>query len=301
MISYLIAMATIAAIYGLMVLALNIMWGMAGLVNFGIAGFFAVGAYTSALTVLVLGWPIWLGLIAGGAMTAGLAALTCAGLRGLRNDYFAIVTLGFTEVIRLISENEIWLTRGTDGISGIPQPFKRYLGEDFNLFYLGLCLALLGVAFLVAERLRTSPFGRTLRALRDDPQVAAVAGKPVGRFQIKAFALGGAFIGIAGALYAHYTSYISPELFVPLLTLYVFLATTTGGRGNNLGAVVGSFVVIFFLESTRFATEILPFLTPVQVAAGRGILIGLLFLLVLAIRPYGLLREPIPRWPNPKP
>lgn len=297
--SYLVAMATLAAIYGLMVLGLNIMWGMAGLVNLGIAGFFAVGAYGSALAVLVLHWPIWLGMAAGALATAAVAGLTCAGLLGLRNDYFAIVTLGFAEAVRLVSENEIWLTRGTDGISGIPQPLKGVLGPDFNLFYLALCLAILGLAFWMAERLRASPFGRVLRALRDDPQVTAVAGKPVGRLQVKAFALGGLLIGLAGALYAHYTSFISPELFVPLLTVYVFLAGTAGGRGSNVGALLGSFLVIFFLESTRFATAVLPFLDPVQVAAGRGMLIGILFLLVLAVRPHGLMREPVQRWSGP--
>ena len=114
------------------------------------------------------------------------------------------------------------------------------------------CLVILAIVLFVLERVRTSPFGRVLRAIREDAQVAAFAGKDVLKFKVKAFALGGALAGLAGALYAHYSSYIVPEIYVPLLTIYIFLALTAGGIGNNWGAVIGAFVVVFFLESTRF-------------------------------------------------
>lgn len=295
MASYLLAMCTLAAIYGMMVLGLNLMWGMAGLVNLGIVGFFAVGAYVSALTVI--GWhvPVPAGMALAALVSGLLGVVTCYGLRRLQDDYLSIVTLGLAETVRIIAENEIWLTNGTDGISGIPQPLKRTLGPDFNLFYGAVCFLLLALAFLAAERLRTAPFGRVLRAIRDDPQVSAVAGKSVAGFQVKAFGIGSALAGLAGALYGHYTSYINPEIFVPLLTIYIFLAVTAGGRGNNLGAVLGAFLVVFFLESTRFAVEWLPFLTPIQAQAGRGMLIGICFLCVLRFRPQGLLPERPPR------
>ncbi len=248
MINYLIAMATFGAIYAMLALALNVMWGMAGMVNLGIVGFYAFGAYVSALLTTKAGAPIALGFAAAIAGTAVMAALTTLGLTRLRDDYLAIVTLGFAEVVRIVAENEIWLTRGTDGISGIPQPLKSLLGPDFNLAYLAFCLVLLALVLFVLERVRTAPFGRVLRAIREDAQIAAFAGKDVLQFKVKAFALGGAVAGLAGALYAHYSSYIVPEIYVPLLTIYIFLALTAGGIGNNWGAVVGAFVVVFCLE-----------------------------------------------------
>ena len=293
MLGYLISLGTITAIYGLMALGLNVMWGMAGLVNLGIVGFFAVGAYVSALTVIGLHLPIAAGMALGAAVSALIGVITCYGLRQLRDDYLAIVTLGFAEVVRIVADNEIWLTHGSDGVSGIPQPLKAYFGRDFDVFYLLLSLTLFAAAYLVAELVGTAPFGRVLRAIRDDQGVAAVAGKQVSSFQVRAFGLGSFMAGLAGALYGHYTSYISPEIFVPLLTIYIFLAVTAGGKGNNRGTVVGAFLVIFFLEASRFLTGALPFLSPIQVSAGRGMLIGLGFLVVLRLRPQGLLPERI--------
>jgi branched-chain amino acid transport system permease protein len=295
MINYLIAMATFGAIYAILALALNVMWGMAGMVNLGIVGFYALGAYISALLTVKAHAPIALGFAAAVAGTALVAALVTLGIARLRDDYLAIVTLGFAEVVRIVAENEIWLTRGTDGISGIPQPLKSTLGSDFNIVYLAFCLVSLGVALFVVERVRRSPFGRVLRAIREDAQVAAFAGKDVLGFKVKAFATGGALAGLAGALYAHYASYIVPEIYVPLLTIYIFLALTAGGIGNNLGAVMGAFVVVFCLESTRFLIGVIPFLSAEQLAALREFLVGLGLLLVLFFRPRGLMPEPLPR------
>jgi branched-chain amino acid transport system permease protein len=157
------------------------------------------------------------------------------------------------------------------------------------------CLVILALVLFVLERMRTSPFGRVLRAIREDAQVAAFAGKNVLTFKVKAFAIGGALAGLAGALYAHYSSYIVPEIYVPLLTIYIFLALTAGGIGNNWGAVFGAFVVVFFLESTRFLVGVIPWLSAEQLAALREFLVGLGLLLVLFFRPRGLMPEPLPR------
>ena len=299
MTSYLIAMATFAAIYAILALALNVIWGMTGMVNLGIVGFYAVGAYLSALLTTRWHLPIAVGFAAAMAGTALVGALVTVGLMRLRDDYLAIVTLGFAEVVRIAAENEIWLTKGTDGISGIPQPLKAALGPDFNPAYLAFCLVALALVLFLVERLRASPFGRTLRAIREDAQVAAVAGKNVLAFKVKAFAIGGAIAGLAGALYGHYSSYIVPEIYVPLLTIYIFLALTAGGVGNNFGAVLGAFVVVFFLESTRFLIQVIPWLSAVQLAALREFLVGLGLLLVLMLRPRGLLPEPLPRLAAP--
>lgn len=294
--NYLIAMAVTACIYALMALGLNVIWGFAGMVNLGLIGFFAVGAYGTALTTLKLGFP----MVAGMATGAALAAATGAGVAmitgRLRGDYLAIVTLGMAETIRVISSNTIWLTNGTDGLSNIAFPLRGQLTPtQFNLVYLCIVSTIVAVAYFLTERLRSAPFGRVLRAIRDDEQVAAVAGKHVMAFKVRAFAISAGAIGLAGALYAHYTSYIAPDLFVPLFTLYIKLALLAGGLGNNRGAVIGAFLIVFFLESTRFVIPWIPGISAVQGAALRELLIAALLIVLLRYNPKGLVPETLPR------
>ena len=298
--NYLIAMAVSAGIYALMALGVNVIWGLAGMVNLGLVGFFAVGAYASALLTLKLGLPIAAGMAAGALVSAVVGVLVALVTVRLRGDYLAIVTLGFAESIRIVASNTIWLTNGTDGISGIAGPWRGSLSpEAFNLLYLAVVVTIVAVAFVLAERLRASPFGRVLRAIRDDEQVAAVAGKHVALFKVKAFAIGAGALGLAGALYAHYTSYIAPDIFVPLFTLYIKLALLTGGLGNNRGAVIGAVAIVFLLESTRFVIPLVPGVSAVQGAAVRELMIAALLIVMLRYKPTGLVPERLPRLPVP--
>jgi branched-chain amino acid transport system permease protein len=290
--NYLLAIGISAGIYALMALGLNVIWGMAGLVNLGLVGFFAVGAYVSALLTTSFSMPIWVGVMAGttaGALTGVAVALITARLRG---DYLAIVTLGFAEAIRMVADNEVWMTHGSDGISGIPGPFRSVLSStQFNMVFLAIVAALVTVVFVLFERLSYSPFGRVLRAIRDDEQVAAVAGKWVIVYKVKAFAIGCAVLGMAGALYAHYTSFIAPDIFVPLLTLYIKLSLLAGGVGNNAGAIAGAVLVVSFLEGTRFIIPFVPGISAVQGAALREVLISFFLLVLLRFRAQGLVPE----------
>ena len=299
MLNYLLFIATIGGVYALLALSLNLIWGGAGMVNLGLAGFFAVGAYASALATTAAHAPILVGwalaLVAAGA--AGLV-VTLSTTR-LREDYLAIVTLGFAEVVRLVAANEIWLTRGTDGISGIPGPWKSALGRDFNAVYFVILLVVLAAVFLLMRRIDRSPYGRALRAIREDAQVAQVAGKPVLRFKAQTFALSAAIAGLAGALYGHFTSYIAPDLFLPLITVYVFLAVASGGVGNPKGALIGAFLLIALLETARFFVELIPAVTAVQRAALKELLIAVTLLLVLRLMPGGLVPERIRGAPRP--
>ncbi len=298
--NYLIAMAVSAGIYALMALGVNVIWGFAGMVNLGLVGFFAVGAYTSALLTLKAGWSIAAGMGAAAVVTAVVGIVVALITVRLRGDYLAIVTLGFAETIRIVASNAIGLTNGTDGLSGIAGPYRAALSpEAFNLLYLAIVATIVAAAYGIAERLRTSPFGRVLRAIRDDEQVAAVAGKHVTLFKVKAFAIGSAALGLAGALYAHYTSYIAPDIFVPLFTLYIKLALLAGGLGNNRGAVVGAFAVVFLLESTRFVIPFVPGISIVQGAAVREFLVAALLLVMLRYKPAGLLPERLAQFPVP--
>jgi len=289
-IAYLTAIATLVGVRALVTLGLNVQWGLTGLVNLGVVAFFAVGAYTSAL-LSVTGAP----LAAAWPAAIALAALAGAGLAmvalRLREDYLAIVTLGFAEVLRLFLLNEAWLTRGANGVTAIPRPLHARFAGYYDLFYLALVLAAVGLVYLALERLRRSPFGRVLRAIREDETVAAVAGKPVFRFKVQAFALGAGVAGLSGTLFAHYLAYVEPNMFLPQESLFVWLALILGGSGNNRGALLGSAVLLGLLEGSRFLKDVIPFLTGVRLAAAQQIFVGIVLVVLMIRRPEGLLPE----------
>ena len=287
MTAYFVFMATVAGIYALLSLGLVTIWGQGGMVNLGLVGFYALGAFASAL-LAKSGVPIGLAWIAALSIATAVGAILCFVTRTLRGDYLAIVSLGFAEVIRLIATNEKWLTGGSDGISGIRAPLKDVLGDGFPWFYMGLTWAIVALAAFGLGRLLRSPYGRALRAQRDDEQVAAVAGKPVLQLKLKTFAIGAGLSGLAGAVYAHLTSFIAPDGFVPLLTIYIFLAATAGGYTRLTGAVVGSIAVLVLLEATRFAAAAIPGLNAVQVASLRELSIAVALIAIMQVRPEGI-------------
>lgn len=301
MASYLLATVTFAGIYAMLALGLNVIWGMAGMINLGLAGYFAVGAYVSAL-VTVAGLPIPVGAAIAIAATAVTGALTARLTLRLRGDYLAIVTLGFGEVVRLAAANEIWLTNGSDGISGIPGPWRGSLTPfEFNAVFCAITAVAVLIAWFLTERLRRSPYGRALRAIREAEMEAAVAGKPVRRMKVEAFALGAALLGAAGVLYAHFTSYVAPDIFRPLLTIYIFLSLTAGGTGNTSGAVLGAVLVVALLEGSRFIEGGIPELSGARGAALREMVIGAGLIAVMRVRPGGLLAErPVTTKPLPQ-
>ncbi|MFT3816690.1 MAG: branched-chain amino acid ABC transporter permease [Rubrivivax sp.] len=290
MINYLTFMLTIAGIYAMLGLGLVTLWGQGGMVNLGLAGFFAVGAYASALLTNA-GAPIALGWLAAAAFAGLVGAVLTFVTRRMSGDYLAIVSLGFAEVIRLAATNETWLTRGSDGISGIRAPYKAALGDLFGVSYLLLVWATIALVAWGLTRLLRSPYGRAMRAVRDDEQVAAVAGKPTVPLKLKTFGLGAGISGLAGAVYAHLTSFIAPDGFVPLLTIYIFLAVTLGGYTRVKGAIVGALLLVLLLESTRFLGGLIPGLNAVQVASLREIVIAGTLIAVMQWRPQGLLTE----------
>ncbi|MGU3663538.1 branched-chain amino acid ABC transporter permease [Methylobacterium sp. A49B] len=291
MTSYLLTLLVIVAIAALVGLALNVQWGCAGLVNFGVVGFVALGAYATALLTPHFGWLPAM-LMAGGLCASLSVVLAFLSIR-LADDYLAIVTLGFGEVVRLALLNEGRLTGGALGIAGIPRPFANLVApEHSDVALFGFAAALVAIVYLVLEALVRSPFGRVLRAVRDDPVVAASLAKPVLVLRIKAFAVGGAVMGIAGALHAFYMTYIDPSQFTAITTSYAFMAVIAGGRGSNLGLMLGAGTIMVLLEGTRFLKDLVPALDGAQIAALRLGGIGLGIILLLLLRPQGLLREP---------
>ncbi|MFC4543641.1 branched-chain amino acid ABC transporter permease [Halosolutus amylolyticus] len=289
-----------AAVYALTALALNLHWGYTGLFNIGVAGFMAVGAYTMAiLTAAPDGSPPGLGLpmivgVVGGMIAAALVGFVAAlpALR-VRADYFAIVTLGLSEIIRraLLSRSlqefdVAGYTLGTGGGSGIRAPstgvvanYLLYGSADRSsdstvlgdlLFNLGIresivvngVYTLVLIAFVVAfylllTRIAYSPFGRVLKAIREDELAARSLGKNTNRTKIKVFMLGCGLMGLAGILWQGSRTLVSPNNFMPIVTFYIFVALIVGGSGSNTGSVIGGFVFAAFLyEGPRFLRTI---------------------------------------------
>ncbi len=291
MLNYAIFVFTIAGIYALLAQSLMLSWGIGGIVNLGLAGFFAIGAYASAMLTKWGGMPLPMGIVLA-MLAASLAGLvvTFSTLR-LRDDYLAIITLGFAEVLRIVANNEIALTGGSDGISGITGGLSRAGGLTYALAWLGFVTLAAALCFVALRRLAASPWGRALRAVRDDQVVAAVAGKPVIRLKAQAFAVSTAVAGLAGALFGHFGSYVAPDMFQPLITIYIFLAVTLGGNGRPAGAVLGAYVLVIFLELTRFTSEQVAGISALQGAALREITIAVVLLVLMRLRPQGLLPE----------
>jgi branched-chain amino acid transport system permease protein len=291
MTSYLIAIGTFVGIYALLALGLNVQWGFTGLVNLGHVGFFAMGAYATAY-LTVHGAPFIVGLAMAILLSACLGALVAMATLRLKEDFLTIVTLGFSEIFRLFLINEDWLTKGANGISGIPRPWRQLFSRGYDLFYLAIIAAVVLIVYIILERMRVSPYGRVLKAIREDDEIASVAGKNVFRFKVQAFTLGAAVAGLAGFLYAHYITYVSPDTFVPALTIYVWVALIAGGSGNNKGAILGAAVLLGFLEGARFIKDFIPFLTDFRLAAAREIMVGLSLILLMFYKQEGILPEP---------
>jgi ABC-type branched-subunit amino acid transport system permease subunit len=293
MISFLVLVGIVVCFSAILALALNFQWGQGGMVNFGLTGFYALGAYSSALLMLKAGANTFfaaVGAIVVVALVCGLVALVT--LRVTEEDYFAIVTLGVGEMLRLVVLNEDWLTKGALGLAGIPRPFGDLVPpEQYQYFLLGLSLVLLlGVlAFLTV--IQRSPFGRVVRAVREDDVVAATLGKNVLWARVRIFAIGGGIIGLAGSLHSFYYQYIDPTQFTNIVIAYAFMAVIAGGRGAHRGAILGAAAVMVLLEGSRFLKDAIPALDSDQLAAIRIILIGAGLIALLIWRPQGFLRE----------
>jgi branched-chain amino acid transport system permease protein len=300
--SYLSFFLVFATVFAVIVLGLNLQWGFTGLFNVGVAGFVAIGAYTSAILTTPpiddriggFGWPVLLGWAAA-MVTSGLAGAFVGLLTlRLRDDYLAITTFGVAVVIQLAALNLQKLTGGPFGVQFIPKPLQDVLGTGtaWTLAYLALCALVLVIAYLGLERLVRSPWGRVLRAIREDEAAAASLGKSAFRFRLQAFVIGSMLMGLGGAMQAHFVGYIAPEDFLPILTFQLWAMLIVGGSGNNRGAILGAFVVwAVWAAAGSVLRQWIPPGEQARAAALQVVLIGLLIALMLVLRPRGLLGE----------
>lgn len=290
---------TTALIFSLVTLGLNLQWGLTGLFNVGLAGFVAIGAYTSALLTTPddaarlggFNLPILVGWL--GAMVVGgvAAAITGIATLRLRSDYLAITTFGVAVVVQLVALNAQKLTGGPFGIGFIPRPFGG-LAETpllFNLSNLAVVSMVTLIVYLALEHLSRSPWGRVLKALREDERAAISLGKSARFYRVQAFAVGGAIMALAGALQAHFTGFIAPDNYLPALTFQVWVMLIVGGSGSNIGAVIGSILVWAIWAGSGALTSVL--FSPEQQARAASlqiVAIGVMLCVILLVRPNGL-------------
>ena len=250
---YYVHVTIMAGIFTILALSLNLLLGYTGQLSLGHAAFFGIGAYTSALLALKLEWPFWIGFPAA-ALAAGLAGWAIGRLAlKVRGAYFVLVTISFAGVISLVSVNWMELTNGPLGLPGVPAPELAGLSFRTKSAYYYLVLLAAAVAYLVCHRLVHSRLGRAFLALRENEALAESVGVDPVRTLVLAAVVSAALAGVAGSLYAHYTRFVSPEVFLFSYTVTMVIMVVAGGKGTLLGPVVGALLFTVLPEALREA------------------------------------------------
>jgi branched-chain amino acid transport system permease protein len=300
-ISYLVFFATVASILSIAVLGLNLQWGNTGLFNGGVVAFFGAGAYGT----LILGGipqdgmmggfelPYLVALFGGMVIAGGVAWVVGLLTLRLRHDYLAIATFGVAVAFENLARNAAWLG-GAQGIRGFERPLRDTFGNGFtyNLLFFAFVLILLILTYLFLERLIQSPFGRMLRAIREDETAAQSLGKSPSRIRLTAFIAGSVIMGLAGGLYATFYAFISPQDVLPILTFQIWAMLIVGGAGNNKGAVMGTFLIWGAWTASGWAlSRFAPLEVQLYTGSIQFVLIGFVIVGMLMWRPQGLFPE----------
>jgi len=300
--SYIVFFTTIASILAIAVLGLNLQWGNTGLFNGGVVAFFGAGAYGTLLlggspqpdhiAGFELFYPI---ALIGGMVIAGILAWVVGVLTlKMRHDYLAISTFGVAVAFENLMRNAEWLGGGAKGLRGFERPFRETLGDGFlyNSIFLILVLFCLLATYWFLEYLVSSPFGRLLRAIREDENAARSLGKNPARIRLTAFVCGSVIMGLAGGLYGTFYAFVSPQDVLPTLTFQIWAMLIVGGAGNNKGAVLGAFLI---WAAWTFSGWALSRFAPIEAQLYTGsiqyVLIGLVIVTMLLWRPQGLFPE----------
>ena len=293
-------LATLALIYVMLGLGLNVVVGLAGLLDLGYVGFYAVGAYTYALLNQYFGLDFWTCLMIGGLMAAFFGFILGFPVLRLRGDYLAIVTLGFGEIIRILLNNWTSITGGPNGISQIPKPtlfglefsrrvkeegnipFHEFAGIDYSgshkvIFLYILALLLVVVTLYVINRLLRMPVGRAWEALREDDIACRSLGLNPTIIKLSAFTIGAAFAGFAGTFFAARQGFISPESFTFIESAIILAIVVLGGMGSQTGVIIAAIVMTVLPEFAREFQEY------------RMLMFGLMMVLMMIWRPEGLM------------
>ncbi len=283
--SYQTNVITTALIYVILGLGLNIVVGLAGLLDLGYVAFYAVGAYFYALLNHHFGFSFWLALPLGALLSACFGLLLGFPVLRLRGDYLAIVTLGFGEIIRLVLENWDKVFFGPSGISGIDKPgffgievIQKSVSHSIDyIYYIVLALVLFTIFFV--SRLKNSRIGRAWVALREDEIACQAMGINKTRIKLAAFALGATWAGMVGVVFAAKTTFINPASFTFMESAIILSIVVLGGMGSILGVILGAFFLILLPEYLR------------EIGDYRMLAFGASMVIMMVFRPQGLISD----------
>lgn len=272
---YLIHLGVLIGVFSMLAVSLNLAVGFTGLLNLGHIAFFGIGAYTSALLSLA-GVPVVFSIpiaIVVAAIAGAILALPTVRLRG---DYLALATLGFAFIITSVSRNWIGLTRGALGLPGIPK-----IASPLGMLIIVAIIAVILIALV--KWITTTRFGKTLQAIRDDELAAKTLGKNTFVHKVGAMTISAAIAGVAGALFAHYLTFIDPNIFALGDLILLLAMIIVGGLASIKGAVIGTFIIILLPEAFRFIG-----LPPELLGPVREMLFAFILLIILIFRPKGI-------------
>ncbi len=273
-------------IYIIIALSLNLIAGYTGLLSLAHAAFYGIGAYAMALMWLYLGTGFWVNIWIGILCSAFLGVVIAYPSLRVYDDYFAIATFGFQMIVFSIFNNWVDFTKGPMGIPGISSPELFGYSINSHIGYFFLSLSFVMITYWLIKRLVDSPFGLVLKGIREDEVFTRAAGKPVTKYKIWVFVIGGALASIAGALYAVYISYIDPTSFTINESIFMISIVIIGGMASLNGSILGAVVLVILPEALRFIG------LPNSVAANlRQIFYGLLLVLFMMYRPKGFIGE----------
>ena len=248
---YLFLILNTIGIYIIVNLGLDIVYGYSGQISIGQAGFYAIGAYTSAL-LLFIGWPWWLCLILAGIMAMIFGFLLSLSANKLKGDYLALATLGFSFVIYAVALNWTGLTRGPLGLPGIPRPEIFKIVFSSNTSFLILTLIIVLISYFVIRKITSSSFGKVLEATRDDELATKILGKNTFKIKFISMGVSAFFAGIAGSLYASYITFIDPSSFTLMQLIPVLCIVIIGGLASLKGTIIATIVLVLLPEPLRF-------------------------------------------------
>jgi branched-chain amino acid transport system permease protein len=308
---FLVTTLTYVGFQGILSLGMNLQWGYTGILNLAYIVSMAVGAYIAGVVslgraqppstyyILGLGLPFYVGMIAA-MVAAGLFGAVVGALvlgRKIRSNYFTVATLVIAVVLAQYVAQATGLFNGSEGLVAVPQPFINagLTYDGYQVAYMAVTLVLMGIVYIICEILRRSAFGRTLRTIREDEIASQVFGHNIFAMKLKVFIFGSTLAGLAGSLIVFYVGSFNPAGWSVPETIFVLTCLFVGGSGNNIGAVLGTAIVVTFLSQ---GTQLLPGLqnNPELIPVLRTMLVAVLLLAVLRWRPAGLFPERIPKY-----
>lgn len=273
---YLLRVIALAVITSILAISVNLLVGYTGQISLGHAGFYGIGAYTVAILTTRLEWPIWLSFIAAFVLSSLVGLLLGLPTTKLKGHFLGIATLGFGIIIHVVINNWTSITAGPMGIRNIPTPYLFGISLEYENYFLAFAVACMLIVLLVNYFLINSAIGRAWTAIKRDEITAEVSGINVYSYKLLAFSISGGIAGIAGALFASYMTFVSPESFDSNQSITIITTVILGGAGTLMGPLIGTGILTVLSEWLRDFQEI------------RLIIYGLLLVLFIVVMPQGI-------------